>query len=96
MPLSHVSLATGQSNFKAMRDFYVAILTPLGYRVFLEHENQVVGFGPKNAAPDFWLHCGGTEFTKFDGNVEKRGGKTHVAFLASSRGQIDTWYKAAM
>jgi len=96
MPLSHVSLPTGQSNYKAMRDFYVAILTPLGYKIFMEHENQVLGMGPKNAAPDFWLHCGGTEFEKFGGNVEKRGGKTHIAFLANERCQIDKWYEAAM
>jgi len=62
----------------------------------MEKDNQVLGLGPKNAAPDLWLHCGNTKLQKFDGNLEKRGGKTHVAFQAGSRKAVDEWYKAAI
>jgi hypothetical protein len=96
MTISHVSLATGQKHFKEMRDFYISILAPLGYSVFMEEQGQYLGMGPKNAAPDFWLHCGGTEFDKFDGNVEKRAGKTHVAFQAGSITAVRDWYKNAV
>ena len=80
---------------KAMQDFYVQVLTPLGYSIYFEGEG-VFGMGPKNGNPDFWIHCGGSEFDAFDGNVEKRGGKTHLAFSVSSRKAVDNWYKAAM
>jgi hypothetical protein len=79
-----------------MRDFYVSILAPLGYTIFMEKEYQVIGLGLKNGAPDFWLHCGGSDFRAFGGNLEKRGGKTHVAFQASSQRAVDEWYQIAM
>lgn len=79
-----------------MRDFYVSILAPLGYNVFIEEEGAYLGMAPKNGAPDFWLHCGGTEFDKFDGNVEKRDGKAHVAFQVSSTKDVHNWYKNAV
>lgn len=96
MPISHVSLPTGQEQYKAMRDFYVAILAPLGYIIFMEKEGEVLGMGPKNANPDFWLHCGHTDFKPFDGNLDKRAGKTHVAFQATSQKAVDDWFKTAM
>jgi hypothetical protein len=96
MPIAHVSLPTGPSNFAAMREFYIQILTPLGYRIFMEHDKAVIGFVQKHAGPDFWIHCGDTEHEKFGGSLEKRGGKTHVAFTAKSKAEVDRWYAAAM
>lgn len=96
MPVSHVSLPTGPSHYKLMRQFYVDSLSTLGYTVYLEKDTEILGLGPKNAAPDFWLHCGNSRLQKFDGNLEKRGGKTHVAFEARSRKAVDEWYKAAL
>ena len=96
MPISHISLPTGQKHFKEMRDFYLAVLAPLGYRVFMEEQGQFVGMGPKYGAPDFWLHYGGSEFDKFDGNVEKRDGKTHIAFEVNSTKAVYDWYKIAV
>lgn len=95
MPILHVSLPTGQKHYKAMRDFYVTILAPLGYGIYYE-KDEFLGLGPKNGNPDFWLHAGSEEFSAFGGNVEKRGGKTHVAFEASSRKQVDEWYALAL
>jgi catechol 2,3-dioxygenase-like lactoylglutathione lyase family enzyme len=96
MPVSHVSLPVGQKNFQKMRDFYVQILAPLGYEIFMEKPGQTVGFGPKRGAPDFWLHCGGDEFQPFDGDVEKRGGKTHIAFDVGTVAKVHEWYEAAL
>jgi hypothetical protein len=96
MSLTHVSLPTGQNHFKEMRDFYLAALAPLGYGVFMEAEKKFIGMGKKHASPDFWLHCGGIEFEKFDGNVEKMRGKTHVAFMVNSKADVHRWYNAAM
>ncbi|KXX76599.1 hypothetical protein MMYC01_208439 [Madurella mycetomatis] len=100
MPLGHVSLPTGPSNYKAMRDFYVAALKPLGYTVFLEEEGHVCGFHA-HMVPDFWLHCGGEDFAPVnpglsaDENLKARG-RTHVAFNVASRGQVEEWYRNAV
>ena len=41
-------------------------------------------------------NCGGTEFEKFNGDEEKRAGRAHVAFTASSQKAVDAWYKNAV
>jgi catechol 2,3-dioxygenase-like lactoylglutathione lyase family enzyme len=95
MPLGHVSLATGPKHFDTMKAFYVAALAPLGYSLFMEHAG-VVGFRQPRGAPEVWLHAGTTDFEIFDGNLEKRGGKTHIAFEAKSQAEVQKWYQAAM
>jgi hypothetical protein len=95
MPISHISLPTGKAHNEAMREFYKKLLAPLGYGIYLEGEG-FFGMAPKNGGPDFWLHCGHAEFEAFDGNVEKLGGRTHVAFSASSQKAVNEWYKNAL
>lgn len=100
MPLGHVSLPTGPSNYKAMRDFYAAVLAPLGYKIYMEKEGHFCGFHT-HVGPDFWLHCGGEDFPPVhpalsaDENLKTRG-RTHVAFSVSSRRQVDEWYRNAV
>ena len=96
MPVSHVGLTTGSKHYKEMRDFYVTILAPLGYQVFMEEAGTYLGLAPKHGAPDFWLHGSPGESEKFQGDVEKRSGGAHVAFDAKSRQAVDAWYKVAM
>ena len=101
MPLGHVSLPTGPSNFKEMRDFYVTVLKPIGYGVYMEKDGNFCGMGPKRGSPDFWLHCGGEDFAKVDATASpddnlKHRGRTHVAFNVSSRRQVDEWYRTAV
>jgi len=96
MALHHVSLATGQKGFETMRAFYLASLKPLGYGVYYSEPGQWLGLAKPRAGPDLWLHCGGGEIEPFDGDVDARVGKTHVAFAAKSRAQVDEWYKTAM
>jgi len=62
----------------------------------MEKPSQVIGFGPKHGAPDFWLHCGGEEFEPFGGDVNKKKGGTHVAMEVSSISKVHQWYDAAM
>jgi hypothetical protein len=108
MPLGHVSLPTGPSHYKEMRDFYKTILKPIGYTVFMEKEGNVCGLHTMMGGPDFWLHCGGEDFPKVVNpasaslaageQVEKKkvGGRTHVGFNVSSRKQVDEWYRNAL
>ncbi len=96
MSLHHVSLATGQAHFKEMRDFYLAALQPLGYKMYLEKEGIVCGLRG-SSGPDLWLHCGGQDFPRItEATKDKRGGKPHVAFAASGPQQVNDWYKNAM
>jgi hypothetical protein len=101
MSLSHVSLPTGPSNYKAMRDFYLATLKPLGYTVYLEGEGQYCGFRAPMGGPDFWLHCGGQDFVPVDTTLTAdqnlaTHGRTHVAFDVASRKQVDEWFHNAL
>jgi len=95
MPISHVSLPTGPKNYKAMKEFYTAILAPLNYAVFMEHEG-VIGYRQPRGGPDLWLHAGKEDFALFDGNLDARGGRTHLAFEAKDIAQIKAWHKAAV
>ncbi len=101
MPINHVSLATGPSSFKALRDFYVAALKPLGFSIYKESSNCFLGLQAPRAGPDFWLHCGGEDFPLLDPSLPaeenlKGRGRTHVAFDAGSNAKVDEWYKAAV
>jgi catechol 2,3-dioxygenase-like lactoylglutathione lyase family enzyme len=96
MPISHVSLPTGPSNFEEMRAFYLETLAPLGYVVFKEEPPKYCGLGKRTAGPDLWLHCGGDDLKRFDGNLEKRAAAPHIAFEMGSRRQVDEWYARAL
>lgn len=95
MSLEHISLATGPSNFQEVRDFYLAILQPLGYKVYFENVPKITGLVGPSRVPDFWLHPGPDDIAKVT-TAEKRGSKTHVAFRASSRKVVDEWYRNAL
>jgi catechol 2,3-dioxygenase-like lactoylglutathione lyase family enzyme len=72
------------------RAFYDKALAPLGYKVLMEVPMEftggkaVMGYGvpPK---PDFWLHEG-----------TPNQPRVHIAFRASSRQEVDDFYKAAL
>jgi catechol 2,3-dioxygenase-like lactoylglutathione lyase family enzyme len=87
MPIAHISLAV--TDLKASKAFYLALLKPLGYELYKEFD-MVIGLGPKQGAPDLWLHkC----------PDEKPGAtvhKTHVAFQASSQQKVHAFYEAAL
>ena len=70
------------------RDFYERALAPLGLKVaitFKNHEGrQLVGFG-SSSDPVFWIRDGGP-----------LRGRLHVAFLATSRAEVDAFHAAAV
>ncbi|KAK9783453.1 hypothetical protein SCAR479_00012 [Seiridium cardinale] len=97
MPISHVSLATGASKWAAMRSFYLTALAPLGYTIYFEKENYMLGLKPSNGVADFWIHTGNDEQVAYDGtDVENRPGRAHVAFNVESQEDVDKFYNAAM
>ena len=77
------------SDYEKSKAFYLKTLAPLGYQVLKELPRSIapegaVGLGvpPK---PDFWL-AGGT--------LQPR--RTHVAFRAGSRNEVDAFYQAGL
>ena len=77
------------SDYPKARDFYVKALAPLGYTLIMEvQQNEqdapAAGFG-KDGKADFWI-----------GGEGGLGRAMHVAILASSRGEVDAFYRAAI
>jgi catechol 2,3-dioxygenase-like lactoylglutathione lyase family enzyme len=83
-------MGIGCSNFAASRRFYDAALAALGMGVAMEVTAEQsgsyngVGYG-KAGKPVFWVGDGGA-----------RGSGIHVAFVASSRAQVDAFYAAGL
>lgn len=104
MPIHHVGLSCNGSTFKAMRDFYVAILAPLGYTIFMEKENVFVAMQHPASGPDLWIHTGGDPNLAVvkpeDYSTKERRDaqdvRTHLAFSADSQRLVDEWYDVAM
>ncbi len=88
MPLAHISLPV--ANLEASKAFYLNVLKPLGYELYLELESTI-GMGPKNDNPDFWLHKCPDEKNK-----DAKTHKTHVAFKASSRSVVHAFHEIAL
>ncbi|KAM0353072.1 hypothetical protein ACHAPU_001961 [Fusarium lateritium] len=99
MGISHLALPTGEF-YEEMRDFYKAVLAPIGYEFIFEAQSPAgayyCAFGQKNKGPDFWLGGGATDLKKYDGNMENRTAPVHVAFDGDSQKHIDEWYEAAI
>jgi catechol 2,3-dioxygenase-like lactoylglutathione lyase family enzyme len=79
--LDHVSLPV--SDLERSKRFYEEALSPLGYRLIMEHHISGVGFG-QSAKPDFWIRQGAP------------GAAVHVAFASEDRATVDAFHEAAM
>ncbi|RGP64828.1 glyoxalase bleomycin resistance dioxygenase [Fusarium sporotrichioides] len=99
MGLSHFALPCGE-HYVEMRDFYKAVLAPLGYEFKFEAQGPsgayYCAFGEKNKGPDFWLGGGGGSLKKYDGNMENRTCPVHFAFDAENQKHVDEWHENAM
>ena len=79
------------SDYARSKTFYEKALSPLGYLVIMEvqqneHDAKACGFGfGPSGKPDFWI-AGGTPQPR----------RTHVAFRAASRAEVDAFYRAAL
>ena len=105
MPLSHISINV--TDIDKARDFYVAALKPLGYKISMSfYDGKVLGFGGM-CGPDFWL----TSVDTPDSNgsdvrvgvldekkpaMKEATGRMHVAFQACNRQKVRAFYEAAM
>ncbi|KAF4465614.1 glyoxalase bleomycin resistance dioxygenase [Fusarium albosuccineum] len=98
MGISHIGLPVGD-HYVEMRDFYKAILAPLGYELVVEGDERhpYCGFGVKGAGPDFWLGGGAKGgLQKYSGKLEERPSPIHVAFDGKDRAHVDEWYEVAI
>lgn len=82
MILDHIGFAV--RDFAASRAFYEAALAPLGIGVVAEGEDWV-GFNVPGGRGGFWIARAGTP-----------AGPVHFAFAASDRGQVESFYQAAL
>jgi catechol 2,3-dioxygenase-like lactoylglutathione lyase family enzyme len=78
--LDHIGVPV--SDVARSRQFFVAALAPLGYKVLFDL-GHAVGMGSE-AFPSFWF-----------GKGERRD-PLHIAFSASERGLVDAFYRAAL
>lgn len=86
--IDHVGLTV--SNFGRSKEFYKLALAPIGFKLLAEVPASIsktkdfAGFGeaPK---PEFWIHSG-----------MPNNPPVHIAFRASSRADVDSFYTAAI
>jgi catechol 2,3-dioxygenase-like lactoylglutathione lyase family enzyme len=77
------------ADIHASREFYREVLAPLGYKICMQHADAV-GFGAQESeyddpGGDFWISLGPLQTPR-----------THVAFRAQNRNQVDAFYQAAI
>lgn len=90
MPINHVGFPV--SDLERARAFYGAALKPLGMKETMvvtpeqtESGGTAVGYGTDKVPGFFWI-----------GDNEKVGEGVHVAFTASTRAEVDAFYRAAL
>jgi catechol 2,3-dioxygenase-like lactoylglutathione lyase family enzyme len=81
MIIDHLTISV--RDFQRSKAFYSHALAPLGLAIVAEFDG-FAGIG-KNGRPQFWFA---------QGSVGPH--KTHVAFAADSRAEVDAFYAAAM
>jgi hypothetical protein len=78
--LDHIGIPV--SDVARSKQFFVAALAPLGYKVIMDL-GEAVGMGAE-AGPDFWF------------GKAQPGSPSHIAFSASDRSLVDAFYRAAI
>lgn len=100
MPIHHLRFKP--LNFSETRDFYLAALKPLGYKVKLSYlDGKILGLGAQPCGPDLWIVDPdvSSEVEKTSDEKLAAGAPTrpiHIAFAASNRSQVRAFYEAAM
>jgi catechol 2,3-dioxygenase-like lactoylglutathione lyase family enzyme len=82
-------LAIPVSDFARAKDFYAKALAPLGISIIMEVTPEMTGAGAaagfgRGRKPDFWI------------GEDSGIGRTHVAFAAATRAEVDAFYEAAL
>ena len=83
--LSHVSI--GVSDYARSTAFYDEVMPTIGCRRIMEH-GEAVAYGKQ--FPEFWVQ------TPIDGQPSSVGNGTHIAFLATSKEQVNAFYQTAL
>lgn len=78
--LDHIAINV--SNYQNSKQFYLAALAPLGYKLMMESTSGM-GFNT-GYIPDFWLRSG------------TPAPQMHIAFAAGNRAAVDAFYHAAL
>jgi catechol 2,3-dioxygenase-like lactoylglutathione lyase family enzyme len=80
--LDHIALTV--RDYKKSKSFYQKALEPLGYRLLMEFDENVGGFGTEEK-PDFWI-----------GQGRPTKSPVHVAFASAQRSSVDAFHAAAI
>ncbi|GHE84369.1 VOC family protein [Thalassotalea profundi] len=83
--ICHMSIGTNQL-IKAGK-FYKALLPVLGIELVCEYEHAMA-FGKKY--PEFWLQI------PYDKKIATPGNGVHIGFMASTKKQVDDFYKVGL
>jgi len=83
MPIDHVGFSV--TNYAKSRDFYAAVLKPLGFKVEMDIGGEAGGGLGDHGAPSVWLSPSKT--------VDNR---VHLAFTSPDRKTVDAFYEAAI
>lgn len=87
--IDHITLTV--SDYARSKAFYEKALAPLGIKPMMDF-GQACGFGVEK--PEFWLGSGPSSFQKPE-HLQAIT-PTHVAFRASSRSEVDAFYRVAL
>jgi catechol 2,3-dioxygenase-like lactoylglutathione lyase family enzyme len=85
--IDHLSL--GVANLERSRNFYDAVLSPLGY-VRLWHTARSIGYGPQGSAGE------PLAFIEHGADARPPGAGFHLALIAPSRAAVDAFHAAAL
>lgn len=83
--ISHVSV--GSDRFEEAASFYDRVLGALGAKRVMEHPGAIA-YGKQY--PEFWLG------KPLDGQAAHPGNGIHFGFVASSKEQVDEFYRVAL
>ena len=83
--LSHVSLGT--NDYPRALEFYDTLMPTIGCFKIMEHE-QARAYG--KGFPEFWIQA------PADGGRAEAANGVHIAFLASSRREVDEFYRVGL
>ena len=84
--LSHVSIGT--DDLQRSAQFYDTVLATIGARRIMDVGEDAIAWGRE--WPEFWVN------RPLDQRPSAPGNGTHIAFHATSRGQVDAFYRAAI
>lgn len=83
--INHLSIGT--NNFDAAARFYDQVLGTVGAKRLAEHPGAIA-YG--KMFPEFWVQ------TPIDGKPAAVGNGTHVAFFATTKAEVNSFYRAAV